>query len=952
MSDINIHTVTIPPSHDNDFVGDGPTGLQHPIGTDVDGADTRNAKEYSRLHCCDVHAPYLSGVAESGIRSLVVCIDGTTNKFGDKNSNVVKFYARLVKNDDQVTYYNSGIGTYPGSPSKSLTHYKRIVSHKLDAVVAWSFKSKIIRAYRWLSEHYQDGDRIFLFGFSRGAYQVRVLSAMIEKVGLIHKGNEEQLEFAFELYSKCEDSTPSSKEAKPRLQQYNSRAEVFKKTFARHVKVHFLGVWDTVSAVGLRTSKPLPLTNSGMKHVCFFRHALALDETRVKFLPVYAEDTHEEALFTQRSGRAPMLLKKEVWFAGDHSDIGGGQKDNASLTLNGPALRWMIKESSDAGLSFEPPDGAWATMSGQPPSLGKSRHWFYNLIEGVPMGWLTPTKSWWPHFNAKRELRNGQLIHESVFSMNQNYIANLPHGWNTREDANLEPDEFDEVSRKLSEHVDQSRVDETELRKMVRLESGHLAFLELLESLKTESSIPGFRAKMSILNIVANHFPPRPALDIVSEAPYLLGVLLDREARGVAKEFLRRFGNAQIDKISVGAAVKAVSFSPDRRYIAIGSSRPDVFLYDVLAGEVKSLHGHSHEVSCVQFYPGDLQNNPEKHTLVSGSLDGTIRIWEIGLEIRIQPQKEWEVYGGSGVGVLSVCFSTDGKKVTSTGLDCVVHIWDVYSDKKELHHRMTLAGHGRRVFSAVMSPDGDRVVSVSLDNTIRLWDTTDGGALLGDEVENSARRPLSEDTRHPKDPTDVVFFRFGERDTFLTGTFRGRFTIRDAKGGATLRTFVTRIDVSLRSFAFATKQPNSPKRLACGLSNGGIMVWDVDENTNWDTKELYHHAFRLEGKTPAPVTSIAFSACNTRIISGLDDGSAVLWHAEGIEGLIQSLVGNRSSSASQSADEDVQRCLDRSSLRTIRCQRFNSRSARTTEVSDFGAMYHRQNLGRAVEESV
>ncbi|KAL0566880.1 hypothetical protein V5O48_015116 [Marasmius crinis-equi] len=107
------------------------------MDTDVDRADWRDAKEYSRLHCCDDHAPHLSGGAESHNRSLVVCIDGTTNKFGDKNSNVVEFYARLVKDDDQITYYNSGIGTYPKSPSKSLTYYKRMAAHKFDTVVAW-----------------------------------------------------------------------------------------------------------------------------------------------------------------------------------------------------------------------------------------------------------------------------------------------------------------------------------------------------------------------------------------------------------------------------------------------------------------------------------------------------------------------------------------------------------------------------------------------------------------------------------------------------------------------------------------------------------------------------------------------------------------------------------------------------------------------------------------------
>ncbi|KAK7442728.1 hypothetical protein VKT23_015975 [Stygiomarasmius scandens] len=66
--------------------------------------------------------------------------------------------------------------------------------------IAWNFKKIVLSAYEWLSENYQDGDRIFFFGFSRGAYQVRVLAGMIEKVGLLHKGNKDQIPFAYELY--------------------------------------------------------------------------------------------------------------------------------------------------------------------------------------------------------------------------------------------------------------------------------------------------------------------------------------------------------------------------------------------------------------------------------------------------------------------------------------------------------------------------------------------------------------------------------------------------------------------------------------------------------------------------------------------------------------------------------------------------------------------------------
>jgi len=127
---------------------------------------------------------------------------------------------------------------------------------------------------------------------------VRALAGMIEKVGLIHKGNEEQIPFAFELYASLNGT------------EDEVAAMHFKKTFSmKGVHVHFIGVWDTVSSIGLMRDHVLPLTDS-CDHVCFFRHALALDERRVKYLPECV--THH--------GTPTPPNAQEVWFAGSHSD--------------------------------------------------------------------------------------------------------------------------------------------------------------------------------------------------------------------------------------------------------------------------------------------------------------------------------------------------------------------------------------------------------------------------------------------------------------------------------------------------------------------------------------------------------------------------------------------------------------------------------------------------------
>ncbi|KZP02567.1 hypothetical protein FIBSPDRAFT_770531, partial [Athelia psychrophila] len=194
---------------------------------------------------------------------------------------------------------------------KSWSYLKQVMDNKVDLMIAWNLEKVIIGAYRWLSNHYREGDKIFLFGFSRGAFQVRALAGMIETVGLILPGNQAQIPLAYELYTAADRDM--------------AMAPTFKKTFSRKdVRVHFVGVWDTLSSVGLvRPKKMLPRIGECCNHACYFRHALALDERRVKFLPEYVHEgkSHEpdEPMFPGQ-GRCTANIK-EVWFAGTHSDV-------------------------------------------------------------------------------------------------------------------------------------------------------------------------------------------------------------------------------------------------------------------------------------------------------------------------------------------------------------------------------------------------------------------------------------------------------------------------------------------------------------------------------------------------------------------------------------------------------------------------------------------------------
>lgn len=369
------------------------------------------------------------------VRNLVVCIDGTANKFDTKNTNVVQLYSFLVKDKYQLTYYNSGIGTYATPSFKSWSWWKQVVGHKIDLAIAWRFERIIIGAYQWLSEQYQAGDRIYLFGFSRGAYQVRALSAMIDKVGLIHKGNQAQIPFAYELYASIDESNRDPDPSSVPMDRH------FKETFSRDVRVHFVGAWDTVSSVGFFRGKDAPFTACGMKHVCHFRHALALDERRVKFQPEYAyggvhrvqvqEPLTEPAETESHKNRVPHT--KEVWFAGTHSDIGGGsvRNDEIMMSHSGPPFRWMSYEAIQAGIRLKPYNGKWPTKELKEVHESLTTGW--KLLEYLPIKRRsykdTSDMTWWPNRGNGRRVVPGQMIHKSVFSAHtESYVsrAHLP----------------------------------------------------------------------------------------------------------------------------------------------------------------------------------------------------------------------------------------------------------------------------------------------------------------------------------------------------------------------------------------------------------------------------------------------------------------------------------------------------------------------------------------------
>jgi uncharacterized protein (DUF2235 family) len=257
-------------------------------------------------------------------RNLVLCLDGTSNRYKRDNTNVVKLFAMLDRSrEDQLVYYQPGIGTL--TPIGVYNRLLRGVLRVLDLAFAILLKQHVLGAYQFLMNQYRPGDRIYAFGFSRGAYTARVLAGMLYKVGLLPPQNSELVEFAWDLY----------KRARKRADDCD-RVNGFRETFSvleRDQPVELLGLWDTVSSVRYLWKDALydnTRTNPGVANVA---HAIALEERRAYF---------QQNRWTTVATATQLT---EVWFPGVHCDVGGGYVWRESGLAN-VTLRWMVDHAA------------------------------------------------------------------------------------------------------------------------------------------------------------------------------------------------------------------------------------------------------------------------------------------------------------------------------------------------------------------------------------------------------------------------------------------------------------------------------------------------------------------------------------------------------------------------------------------------------------------------------
>lgn len=228
-------------------------------------------------------------------RKLVLCFDGTGNKFrgDDSDSSILKIYRMLDRTaNDQYHYYQPGIGTYVVSNQlggKSMRQRLRSWYAKTkDSMIGSSFDQHVVGGYRFLMRFYAMGDEIYIFGFSRGAYIARFLAEMLDYVGLLSHGNEEMVSFAWKAFSQWQcRRTDNSAEGVARRHAMYAFLKGFRETFSRPVRrIRFLGLFDTVNSVPrfeaawMERSK-FPYTARSSAKV--IRHAVSIDERRAKF---------------------------------------------------------------------------------------------------------------------------------------------------------------------------------------------------------------------------------------------------------------------------------------------------------------------------------------------------------------------------------------------------------------------------------------------------------------------------------------------------------------------------------------------------------------------------------------------------------------------------------------------------------------------------------------------
>jgi uncharacterized protein (DUF2235 family) len=394
-------------------------------------------------------------------RNIVILCDGTGNEIGVTISNVLKLFRIAEKSNQQHVWYNAGVGTI--GQQNPWTRWLQKAKGVFGLATGLGLDDHVLAAYRFLCSNYRDGDRVYLFGFSRGSYTVRALAAFVHVMGVFRPDQLNIAGYAWTAFKRASakdgsrgtPSIPSSAAAPGQKLSPLEEAWHFSRVIGgKPITIHFIGVWDTVASVIVPRLEQLSLSLQTLRFtrtnpsVKIFRQAMAIDERRRMFRLNQWTDpqTFRPNPFNRKFDVAQDI--RQVWFAGVHADIGGGYEEIESGLSKYP-LGWMIEEAQAAGLRVNRPminhlvygkPRKGSTHSYTPPDfrakLHRSLTIWWSPLEIIPK--LSKWKEWpkrvsflglYIPFAEPRLIPKGAAVHQSAANRHAAGIGYHPLNW-------------------------------------------------------------------------------------------------------------------------------------------------------------------------------------------------------------------------------------------------------------------------------------------------------------------------------------------------------------------------------------------------------------------------------------------------------------------------------------------------------------------------------------------
>jgi uncharacterized protein (DUF2235 family) len=299
-------------------------------------------------------------------KNIALFLDGTWNTVDD-NTNVWRLSALCssVSGDGtpQAIYYDQGVGTTWGE-------------HFRGGILGYGLDRSVLAAYRWLIKTYNPGDRVYVFGFSRGAYTARSLTGLIAKCGLLQPGAPLSIDQIFNRYSRSTsqrliyqlefekrelDRRARGKSKTTREIAEFTSEELWLLAYSQRIKIQFIGVFDTVGSLGIPFGHVPGLSRSSFQFhhtrlsnlFQFAYQALAIDEHRKDFSPsLWTKFTPTQEDHSLRVQPKAEPVVEQRWFCGAHANVGGGYPNDRLAQI---PLFWLVAKATAAGLHFRYP---------------------------------------------------------------------------------------------------------------------------------------------------------------------------------------------------------------------------------------------------------------------------------------------------------------------------------------------------------------------------------------------------------------------------------------------------------------------------------------------------------------------------------------------------------------------------------------------------------------------